>query len=177
MANEKTKASEEQLIYANILNYGMWFGLAVLTISFAMYIVGVLPNYVPINDLPKYWTMKSKDYLFVMSQVEQNKAGEAVALIATCKKATAEGQKPAECNEIAEQGHKMAGWSWLHRLGKGDYLNFIGVALLAGLTIVCYLAIIPTFLRKKDTAYLVIAIVEVVVLTLAASGLMKTGGH
>jgi hypothetical protein len=176
MANEKTKASEEQLIYANILNYGMWFGLAVLTVSFLMYIFSILPNYVPINDLPKYWSMKSKDYLFVMAHIEENKAKEAVALIGMCKKAP-EGQKPAECKEIAEQGHKMAGWSWLHRLGKGDYLNFIGVAILAGLTILCYLAIIPTFIRKKDTAYLVIAIVEVVVLALAASGLMKTGGH
>jgi hypothetical protein len=56
-------------------------------------------------------------------------------------------------------------------------MNFVGIAILAGLTIACYLAIIPTLMRKKDTAYLVIAVVEVLVLTLAASGILKGGGH
>ncbi len=139
MADEKTKASEEQFIYANILNYGMWFGLAVLTVTFIMYVIGVLPNFVPIDDLPKYWSMSAKDYIHTL--------------------------------------HAPTGWGWVSYLGKGDYLNFLGVALLAGLTIVCYLAIIPTLARKKDRAYLVIAIVEVAVLVLAASGLLKTGGH
>jgi len=139
MSNEKTKASEEQLIYANILNTGMWLGLAVLATTFLMYIFGVLPNFVPIDDLPKYWGMKAKDYIHTL--------------------------------------HAPTGWGWVSFLGKGDYLNFIGVAMLAGLTILCYLAIIPTFWRKKDKAYLVIAIAEVAVLLLAASGLMKTGGH
>ncbi len=70
-----------------------------------------------------------------------------------------------------------AGWSWLGMLGKGDFLNFIGIVFLAGVTIVCYLRIIPVFLKKKDTIYAVLAIVEVLVLTLAASGLLKAGGH
>ncbi|HUJ17485.1 MAG TPA: hypothetical protein VL197_05785 [Nitrospirota bacterium] len=139
MSNEKTRASEEQLIYANILNIGMWLGLAVLTITFLMYAFGVLPNFVPINDLPNYWGMKAKDYIHTM--------------------------------------HAPTGWGWLSLVGKGDYLNFVGIAMLAGLTILCYLSIMPTLTRKKDTAYLVIAIVEVAVLVLAASGIMKTGGH
>ncbi len=44
-----------------------------------------------------------------------------------------------------------AGWSWLGMLGKGDFLNFIGIAFLAGVTIICYIRIIPIFLKKKDT--------------------------
>ncbi len=139
MSSEKTKASEEQLIYAKILNIGMWCGLAVLTITFLMYMFGVLSNFVPIDDLPKYWSMKAKDYIHTL--------------------------------------HAPTGWGWVAYVGNGDYLNFVGIALLAGLTILCYLSIIPTLSRKNDTAYLVIAIVEVVVLLLAASGLMKTGGH
>ena len=62
MANEKTKASEEQMAYAKILNIGMWFGLALLVITFFVYISGVLPTFVPINDLPKYWTMRVHDF-------------------------------------------------------------------------------------------------------------------
>jgi hypothetical protein len=139
MSNEKTKASEEQMIYAGILNTGMWLGLAVLTITFLMYVFGILPNFVPIDDLPKLWTMKAKDYIHTL--------------------------------------HAPTGWGWFAFVGKGDYLNFVGIAMLAGLTILCYLSIIPTLARKKDRAYLAIAIVEVAVLVLAASGVLKTGGH
>ncbi|HEY6098958.1 MAG TPA: hypothetical protein VIW03_05985 [Anaeromyxobacter sp.] len=69
------------------------------------------------------------------------------------------------------------GWSWIHMLGKGDFLNFLGIAFLSGVAIVCYLAISPIFFRKKDTVYGWLAIMEVAVLTLAASGLLKVGGH
>ncbi|MDH4163537.1 MAG: hypothetical protein OEW15_12715 [Nitrospirota bacterium] len=174
MSSEKTKASEEQIIYANILNYGMMIGFVILTITFLLYVFGAFNNFVPIDKLPNYWKLKVGDYLYVMSQIEQGKDAEAVALIEKCK---AEGGKAEECKEIYEKGHKMAGWSWLKNISKGDYMNFVGIAILAGLTIACYAAIIPALFRKKDTAYLLIAIAEVLVLTLAASGILKGGGH
>jgi len=42
---------------------------------------------------------------------------------------------------------------------------------------ICYLVILPILLRKKDIPYVVIAIAEVAVLALAASGILKSGGH
>jgi hypothetical protein len=69
------------------------------------------------------------------------------------------------------------GWSWLHLLGKGDFMNFVGIALLSSVAIVCYAAITPIFLRKKDRTYAWLAVAEVAVLVLAASGILKTGGH
>ncbi len=69
------------------------------------------------------------------------------------------------------------GWTWLGLLGTGDYLNFIGLALLALLTIVCYLILIPGFIRHKDWTYAFICIAEVVVLAVAASGILGSGGH
>jgi putative copper export protein len=137
--SDKTKASEEQIAYANVLNIGMWFGLALLIITFFVYLSGLLPSYVPIDDLPKYWTMRVHDF--------------NVALNAP------------------------TGWGWTSLVGKGDYLNFVGIAILSGLTILCYLVILPILARKKDKAYVVIAIAEVLVLSLAASGLLKVGGH
>ena len=140
MTNEKNnKASEEQMAYAGVLNIGMWLGLAILVITFFIYISGVLPSYVPIDDLPKYWTMRVHDY--------------NVALNAP------------------------TGWNWTSLVGKGDYLNFVGIAMLSGLTILCYMVILPILFRKKDTAYAIIAIAEVLVLSLAASGILKVGGH
>lgn len=69
------------------------------------------------------------------------------------------------------------GWAWLLLVGKGDFLNFLGIAFLAGVTIACYLAVIPVFFRKKDRVYAFLAVVEVLVLALAASGVLKSGGH
>ena len=139
MADERTKASEEQLIYANILGYGMWLGLAVLVVTFVLYVTGILPPVIPINDLPTYWGMKAKDYLHT--------------------------------------AHLPQGWGWVKLAGHGDFVNFIGIVMLAGLTVVCYLAIIPTLIKKKDTPYLVIAVVEILILALAASGVLTAGGH
>jgi hypothetical protein len=139
MSSEKTKASEEQMAYAKVLNFGMWLGLAILVATFFVYLSGVLPNFIKIDDLPKYWTMRVHDF--------------NVALNAP------------------------TGWGWTAFVGKGDYLNFVGIAMLSGLTILCYLVILPILIRKKDTAYAIIAVVEVLVLSLAASGLLKVGGH
>jgi len=70
-----------------------------------------------------------------------------------------------------------AGWAWVGLLGYSDFLNFVGIAFLAGVSIICYIAIIPTLIRSGDTIFIVLAILEVVVLTAAATGVFGTGGH
>ncbi|MDL2286558.1 hypothetical protein LJC24_03910 [Desulfococcaceae bacterium OttesenSCG-928-F15] len=69
------------------------------------------------------------------------------------------------------------GWGWATLLKEGDFLNFIGIVLLAGLSIVCYLRIIPSLFRKGDRAMAIIATLEVFVLVLAASGIFGSGAH
>ncbi len=80
-------------------------------------------------------------------------------------------------NEYLEITGIHPGWSWLEKLGKGDFLNFLPIAFLAAVTIACYLRIVPILFRKKDSVYAVLAIIEVLVLVLAASGVLKVGGH
>ncbi|MEK6656316.1 MAG: hypothetical protein AABY58_02640 [Nitrospirota bacterium] len=80
-------------------------------------------------------------------------------------------------SEYIHQANSPTGWQWLNLLNNGDMLNFIGIAVLAGITVICYLRIIPIFIRKKDTIYLAIALLEVAVLLLAASGILTSGGH
>lgn len=80
-------------------------------------------------------------------------------------------------SDYLEQSGIHAGWSWLGNLGYGDMLNFLPIAFLSLLTIICYIAIIPGLLRNKDTAYVVLSIIEVVVLIVAASGVLGSGGH
>jgi hypothetical protein len=68
-----------------------------------------------------------------------------------------------------------AGWSWVGKLGYGDFINFVGIAILAGVTVPCYLAIIPALLKRKDMIYVVLALLEVIVLVVAASGVIQVG--
>jgi hypothetical protein len=133
------QATEEQILYANILNKGMIVGLIGLVVTFIIYGAGILKPVIPLEEVQNYWVMPVADYL--------------------------------------EQTGIHAGWAWLGNLGKGDMLNFLPIAFLSLLTIICYLAIIPGFMKKKDTAYVVLAIVEVVVLVVAASGILGSGGH
>jgi len=71
--------------------------------------------------------------------------------------------------------HIKAGWGWLGMIGYGDFLNFVGVAILAGVTILCYISIIPTLFRNNDKLYAVLAALEVIILATAASGILAVG--
>jgi hypothetical protein len=84
--------------------------------------------------------------------------------------------KVHECWTLsAEEYHNEAGvepgWGWTSMLGYGDFLNFIGITILAGVTALCYLGIIPLLLKRRDTIYAVLAVLQVLVLALAASGI------
>ncbi len=80
-------------------------------------------------------------------------------------------------HEYLKQSGMQAGWAWFGNLSYGDMLNFLPIAFLSLLTVICYIAILPGLIRKKDTAYVVIAVLEILVLTVAASGILGSGGH
>ncbi|MEW6264903.1 MAG: DUF1634 domain-containing protein [Thermodesulfobacteriota bacterium] len=132
-----TKATPEQILYAQVLEIGMYLGLLILFLTFALYIFGWVNPHVPLEELPRCWSLSVHDYL------------------------QATGIQP--------------GWSWLGKLGRSDFLNFIGIALLSGVTIICYLAIIPTLLKQKDKVYALLALLEALILGLAASGILAAG--
>ena len=60
-------------------------------------------------------------------------------------------------------------------LGFGDFMNFLPVALLSEITILCYLAIVPGMFQRKEHWMAGIAFVEALILSLAASGLLAVG--
>jgi hypothetical protein len=141
----KATATQEQLLYAAILEKGMFFGLLLMFITFALYVFGIMTPSVPKDMIASYWNMPVGDYL---ETINQNYLGWA---------------------------HGPTGWSWMRLLGKGDFLNFLPVAILSGVTIFCYAAIVPGLFRRGDKAYGFMAIAEVVILALAASGLLAVG--
>jgi len=68
------------------------------------------------------------------------------------------------------------GWGWVEHIAKGDYINLVGVAMLSSVSIVCYVRLLPLLWQERDRIYLAIAALEIVVLVLAASGVLG-GGH
>ncbi len=147
MSSEATAQEEqsEQLVYAKVLEIGMYIGLLILFVTFALYVSRAVAPAVPLEQVSSYWSHGVHEYL------------EAVN------------------DDFLHLEHPPTGWAWVNMLDKGDFLNFVGIAILAGITILCYLAIVPTLLRKKDNAYLAMAILEVLVLSLAASGILAVG--
>jgi hypothetical protein len=139
------EADADQLLYAGILAKGMYFGLGILTVTFILYMVGIPQPGIPIEELPSLWTLSVHEYT------------EAVN------------------HEFLHRPEVVVGWGWVALVGMSDFINFIGIAILSAVTIVCYLGILPSLFRKKDWIYASIAALEVIVLTLAASGLVAVG--
>lgn len=73
----------------------------------------------------------------------------------------------------ATNGH--TGWEWVALMHRGDYLNFVGIVILSGVTILCYLRVLPVFAKARDTVFVVIAILEILLIVLAASGVLVAG--
>jgi len=169
--NAPTKeASVEQLQYAAVLEKGMYAGLLLMVITFALYVFGVMKPIIPLEDISTMWAMKSGDYL---TKVETQYLPPDHSLTAKvqAQAAAAHGEAGGHAQ------HVIAGWSWASLLSYGDFLNFLPVAILAGVTIICYGVIIPGLFARGDTAMAIMAITEIAILVLAASGILKVGGH
>ncbi len=146
MENKKElAASEEQMLYAAWLEKGMLLGLALIVISFCLYMFGIIEPVIPLDELSKYWGLSVKEYLAAVN------------------------------SNFLHMDHAPTGWAWMTLIGKGDYMNFLPIAILSGITILCYAVIVPVFKRKGDKAYMIMSIAEVVILTLAASGILAVG--
>lgn len=77
---------------------------------------------------------------------------------------------------IATTGAPVS-WDWVYLLDKGDYLTFVGISILAGVTIVCYIAIFFKALTGPTPKVITgIIAIELVLLIFAASNLIS-GGH
>jgi len=133
-------ASPEQVKYANMLFWGSWLAIGIMLITYAIYVGGIIEPYIPLNEIPKYWSSPVHEYV--------------------------------------EKAAMPVGWGWTSLLGKGDFLNFIGITILAAMTAVCFLiTLLPAYIKQKDWIFMGIVILEALVLTLAASGILGSGGH
>ena len=136
-----TNAQDQQaeaLRYAFFLDWGARLGLIALILSFAAYMLGILPPHVPLDQLPSVWNLPVATYL--------------------------------------ERTATPTGWGWLALAHTGDLSNLIGIAILAGCSLPPLLGLIPLYLTRCDYVYAGLCAAIVLVLVLAASGVL-TGGH
>jgi hypothetical protein len=68
------------------------------------------------------------------------------------------------------------GWGWVSMLGSGEVLPLVGIAVLSGISWLCFIALVPLYAARRDWIYLAIVVFEIAVLTLAASGVL-TAAH
>lgn len=68
------------------------------------------------------------------------------------------------------------GWGWMALVHKGDMAGLLGIAVLAGSSVLCLLALVPLYLARGDKAFVAICLAEVAVVLLAASGWLA-GAH
>jgi hypothetical protein len=79
--------------------------------------------------------------------------------------------------EYRAAGNIPQGWGWLSLVNRGDMCNFLGVAFLAALTIFCFVQLAWNLRKQRQWLMMGIAILEILTLCLAASGILVAGGH
>lgn len=167
-------APPEQVKYATLLFWGAWLGILLMTITYLIYIFGVFEPAVPMKEVTSNWT---KPRILVESYGSH---GEIEEFKICGKEVECSLDDPNVISGVTAYSKitgSPTGWDWATQLGKGDFLNFLPIAFLATLTIICYFTLIPAYFRCGDYIYGGIVIAEIIVLAAAASGLVGGGGH
>jgi hypothetical protein len=128
---------DEQLRYARLLSWGTGAGLAVLLLSFAAYVCGLIEAQVAPGRLPELWALPVGTY--------QQLTGTPT------------------------------GWGWLALARRSDMAALLGIAVLAGSSALCLLALAASYLRRKDLVYAALCVAEVAVIVVAATGWLAPG--
>ena len=67
------------------------------------------------------------------------------------------------------------GWGWAELLHRSDMLMLGAIAFLASCSALCLAAVIPLFHARGERIFVAICVIEIAVLTLAASGVLAFG--
>lgn len=137
IASSPPHVAPEQLRYAEWLRWSGWFGLALLVGAALLYVTGFMAPHVPVEDLPRVWTMSAR--------------------------------------ELAAYVGGHGDWAWIRLLDKGDMLSLLGIAVLAGCSVLPLLAVVGIYVRRGDRLFAALCLLQVAVLVLAASGAVSVG--
>jgi hypothetical protein len=68
-----------------------------------------------------------------------------------------------------------AGWDWVGMMDRAEYLNLACVALIASVTLVCYLRVLPALVGMRQGLDAAVAALQIAVLLVAMSGFFAGG--
>ncbi|MGQ0652241.1 MAG: hypothetical protein ACT4P4_08255 [Betaproteobacteria bacterium] len=121
-----------ELIYARWLDAAAKSAFIASLAAFLVYALGVRPAFVPLDALPRLWSLPVDEYL--------------------------------------RRTGAPSGWGWLAFTDRGEYLCLACLALLASVTLACYLRVLPALWRDGERLEAAIAAAQAAVLVAAASG-------
>lgn len=75
-------------------------------------------------------------------------------------------------DEFAKATGAPTGWAWVTLIGKGDMLNLLGIVVLASISAVSTLAVLPIFARRGDRTHVAISVLLVLVLAVSAANIL-----
>ena len=76
-------------------------------------------------------------------------------------------------DQYLEKTGAPTGWQWISELGYGDAAPLLGIAILASITIVCYLVLFFKFLQRGIRPLVAITLIELFLMLLSASNLIQ----
>ena len=82
-----------------------------------------------------------------------------------------------EASQMISATGALQGWAWIGHLTRSDIMAFFGLVILISVVMASYLAILPLLVRRKDTIYVVLVILQLAVFVLAAGNFLGSGGH
>jgi hypothetical protein len=82
-------------------------------------------------------------------------------------------ERPA--TELLERTGLAPGWQWASLAHRSDMLVLAAIAFLASCSIACLAAVIPLFLERGERLFVAVCALQIVVLLVAASGLLAVG--
>jgi hypothetical protein len=74
--------------------------------------------------------------------------------------------------EFAKATGTPTGWGWVAQIGKGDVLNLLGIVVLASVSAVSTLAVLPIFASRGEKAHVGISVLLVLVLAISAANIL-----
>jgi hypothetical protein len=65
------------------------------------------------------------------------------------------------------------GWGWLALVGAGDYQNFIGITLLASISMAAYFCALRAYIAQRERIYAALTLAQLCITLAAATGLLN----
>jgi len=67
----------------------------------------------------------------------------------------------------------ISGWGWIKLIYKSDYMNYLPIIFLSIIVVIANLRILPFLLSEKDYKLALISLLQIIVILIAASGVLK----